>query len=116
MEQPFYWDTKYLFMIVIILFCIRFYMKSKSSSREAARDRIWKKIAFAFQDLLPQLNENDKELLKHTYHNTIFNAKPCIIRDSQVNKKSNSQKKVSFELDKNVTHPIPKFDKDAQFE
>ncbi|CAK72908.1 unnamed protein product (macronuclear) [Paramecium tetraurelia] len=67
------------------------------------KGRIWKKIVFAYQDMLQTFDPADKELLKHTYHNTIFNSKG--VKVSNYTRKT-SQKKASnvqFNLNKNET-------------
>lgn len=46
---------------------------------------------------------SEKELLKHTFHNTIFNTKSAMTT-SETKKSSKKNSSVSFNLDKNVTH------------
>ncbi|CAD8151331.1 unnamed protein product [Paramecium octaurelia] len=85
----------YILIISTLCFIIVMYLKRKQpSTGESIQDRIWRKIAFAYQDMLHTLDDAEKELLKHTYHNTIFNCKGV--------KVSNDTRKTSKKKGSNV--------------
>jgi hypothetical protein len=57
------------------------------------------------------MNMEERELLKHTYLNTITNAKPILVKESESTLRKKSFKKVSFALEKNQTLTIPYYSK-----
>jgi hypothetical protein len=47
---------------------------------------------------------SEKELLKHTFQNTIFNTKSALVNNDMRKSTKKSKPGVQFNLDKNVTH------------
>ncbi|CAD8132394.1 unnamed protein product [Paramecium pentaurelia] len=97
-----FWEPKYFLMAMIFCFLIYFFLKN-NNKREPIKDRVWRKFAFSYQEMMNQFDNSEKELLKHTFHNTIFNTKPSLVTND-TRKPSKKTCNVSFDLDKNVTH------------
>jgi hypothetical protein len=45
------------------------------------QERLWRKFAFSHSELFATMDMEEKELLKHTYLNTIQNAKPILVKE-----------------------------------
>ncbi|CAK94728.1 unnamed protein product (macronuclear) [Paramecium tetraurelia] len=98
-----FWEPKYYLMVIIFCFLIYFFLKNNQNKQEPIKDKVWKKFAFAYQDMMNTFDDPEKELLKHTFHNTIFNTKPPRVNNDK-RKQSKKTSNVSFDLAKNVTH------------
>ncbi|CAD8137586.1 unnamed protein product [Paramecium pentaurelia] len=98
-----FFEPKYFLMSMILLFVLYFIVKNSNNKREPIKDRVWRKFAFSYQEMMNTFDSTDKELLKNTFHNTIFNTKPSLVMNDvrKLNKKNLS---VQFDLNKNVTH------------
>ncbi|CAD8136047.1 unnamed protein product [Paramecium octaurelia] len=102
-ENSSIWEPKYYLMVIIFCFFIYFFSKKNTIKQEPMKDRVWKKFAFAYQDMMNTFDIPEKELLKHTFHNTIFNTNPPRVY-SDKRKTTKKTSSVSFDLAKNVTH------------
>ncbi|CAD8172874.1 unnamed protein product [Paramecium octaurelia] len=95
---------RYILIIVSFSIALVIYLKRKSQpTGESIQETIWRKIVFAYQDMLHTFDYAEKELLKHTYHNTIFNSKGINVSNGK--RKDNKKKSsgVQFNLNKNET-------------
>ncbi|CAD8045750.1 unnamed protein product [Paramecium sonneborni] len=98
-----FFEPKYFLMSMMLLFALYFILKNTNNRREPIKDRVWRKFAFSYQEMMNTFDNTDKELLKNTFHNTIFNTKPSNVMNDvrKLNKKNLS---VQFDLNKNITH------------
>lgn len=61
-------------------------------------------------ELFHTLDQEEKEVLRHTYVNTIHNAKPIKVEPTQNTKSpSPKNKSVIFKLENNKIHDIPNY-------
>ncbi|CAD8135035.1 unnamed protein product [Paramecium octaurelia] len=98
-----FFEPKYFLMFMILLFVPYFTWKNSNAQQEPIKDRVWRKFAFSFQDMMNKFYITDKEILKNTFHNTIFNPKPSLVRNN-VRKLNKKKLSVQFDLNKNITH------------
>ncbi|CAK60407.1 unnamed protein product (macronuclear) [Paramecium tetraurelia] len=101
-EDLSFFEPKYFLIVVLICFAIYFLLKD-DGKKETIKDKVWKKLAFSYQDMMNTFDNSEKELLKHTFHNTIFNTKFTTV-NNYIRNPSKKKSNVSFDLDKNVTH------------
>ncbi|CAK78895.1 unnamed protein product (macronuclear) [Paramecium tetraurelia] len=98
-----FFEPKYFLMFMILLFVPYFLWKNSNTKQEPIKDKVWKKFAFSYQDMMNTFDQTDRELLKNTFHNTIFNTKPSLVT-KDVRKLNKKKLSVQFDLNKNVTH------------
>jgi hypothetical protein len=101
----------YLALFVCFLAVIIPCLLKARPKKETIQERLWKKIAFSLGELFPTLDNEEKEVLRHTYVNTIHNAKP-IKADITLKRTSLKEKAVTFALQNNIIHHIPNYEID----
>ncbi|CAD8061449.1 unnamed protein product [Paramecium primaurelia] len=94
---------KYILIISLCFVFVMYWKRRMSSTGESIQDRIWRKIVFAYQDMLHTFDQAEKELLKHTYHNTIFNSKGANVSNDTRKESKKKSSNVQFNLNKNET-------------
>ncbi|CAD8087633.1 unnamed protein product [Paramecium sonneborni] len=94
---------KYILIISICFVLVMFLKRRMKTTGESIQDRIWRKIAFAYQDMLHTFDQAEKELLKHTYHNTIFNSKGVNVSSDTRKESKKKNSNVQFNMNKNET-------------
>ncbi|CAD8143050.1 unnamed protein product [Paramecium octaurelia] len=103
-EDSSFLEPKYFLIVVFLCFIIYFFLKNnKDDKGQPIKDGVWRKFAFSYQELMNTFDTSERELLKHTFHNTIFNTEASRATN-YIKKPSKKKSNVSFALDKNVTH------------
>jgi hypothetical protein len=75
---------------------------------------MWRKAAFSHGELLSQMSQEEKEMMRLTFQNTVRNSKAEKITDSP-RKAEKTKKSVSFALENNAIFNIPYYPKDQLF-